>query len=154
MKINTNKLARKINFTYICPHIKNRFQEKHLLLVKNAYNFTLMVKNTYFDFMLDNLGYTFENNITLLKVRKDILHNLYMDSPNDLRLLTKGAHGQYRKKKKEDFDLMTYNNTEVPVCTRKFSTDHSVVRLVDRSVEELKTEAKRIYEVLKENGKL
>ena len=111
-----------------------------------------MVKNTYFEFMLNNLGYTFVDNITLLKARKDILHNLYMSSPEDLRQLTAGTHGRYRRKTHEDWDMIVHNNKEVMVCTRKYSTNHGIVRLIDRSVDELKSEAKRIYGVLQENG--
>jgi len=113
-----------------------------------------MVKNSFFLWMLDNLGYTFVDNITLLKARKDILHNVYMDSPEDLRQLTAGIHSGYRRKIHEDWHEMTYNDTDVMVCTRKFSTEHGTVRLIDRSVDELKHEAKRIYGILKENNKL
>jgi len=113
-----------------------------------------MLKNTYLEFMLDNLGYTFVDNITLLKARKDILHNLYMSSPEDLKLLTTGRHGRYRRKVHEDWREMTHNDTEVMVCTRKYASNHGIVRLIDRSVDELKSEAKRIYGVLQENGKL
>jgi len=111
-----------------------------------------MVKNSYFQWMLNNLGYTFYDNITLLKIRKDVLHNLYADSKTDMNQLTKGTHPRYKKKKSEDWDMVTYNNKEVMVCTRKFATDHGVVRLIDRSVDELKREAERTFEVLKENN--
>ena len=113
-----------------------------------------MMKSTYFNWMLDNLGYTFVDNVTLLKARKDILHNLYISSPEDLKLLTTGRHGRYRRKVHEDWREITHNDTEVMVCTRKFATDRGTVRLIDRNVDELKSEAKRVYEVLKENGKL
>ena len=113
-----------------------------------------MVKNTYFEFMLDNLGYTFIDNITLLKARKDILHNLYADSKRDINQLEKGTHPRYKKKKSEDWDMIVYNNKEVMVCTRKYASNHGIVRLVDRTVDELKHEAERIYGILKENNKL
>jgi len=113
-----------------------------------------MEKNTYFGWMLDNLGYRFENILNLTRIGKDALHNLYMGSPNDLKTLTAGTHGRYRRLQKEDWTLLTYNNTEVMVCTRKFMTDRGVVKLVDRSSEELRAEAKRMYNVLQENGKL
>ena len=111
-----------------------------------------MVKNTYFQWMLDNLGYTFVDNVTLLKARKDILHNLYVDNPEDLTLLTTGRHGRFRRKIHEDWREMTHNNTPVMVCVRKFATNHGTIRLIDRSVEELKNEAERTYRVMKENG--
>jgi hypothetical protein len=104
--------------------------------------------------MISNLGYTFYDSVTLLKTRKDILHNLFLDSKGDMNQLTKGTHPRYKKKKSEDWDLISFNNAEVPVFTRKYSTNHGVVRLIDRSVDELKHEAKRIYGILKENNKL
>ena len=113
-----------------------------------------MAKATYLNFMLSNLGYTFYDSITLLKTRKDILHNLFLDSKGDMNQLTKGTHPRYKKKKSEDWDLLTYNNVEVPVCTRKYSTIRDEVRLIDRSADELKHEAERIYGILKENNKL
>ena len=113
-----------------------------------------MVKTTYFDFMLNNLGYTFYDNITLLKTRKDILHNLYADSKGDMRRLTNGTHSRYGKKKSEDWSLISFNNTEVPVCTRKYTTIRNEIKLIDRSTEELRSESKRIYGILKENNKL
>ena len=128
--------------------------EKHLFSVKNAYKLIQMVENTYFEFILSNLGYTFYDSITLLKTRKDVLYNLFSDSKGDMNQLTKGTHPRYKKKKSEDWDILTFNNTEVPVCTRKFASNHGIVRLVDRSVDELKHEAERIYGILKENNKL
>ena len=113
-----------------------------------------MVKSTYFQFMISNLGYTFYDSVTLLKIRKDILHNLYSDCKRDINQLEKGTHPRYKKKKSEDWDMIVHNNKEVMVCTRKYSTNHGIVRLIDRSVDELKSEAKRIYGVLQENGKL
>lgn len=122
--------------------------------VKNTYKTIMVIKNTYLGFMLDNLGYIFEDAITLLRVRKDILHNLYKDKPEELRLLTTGIHPRYRKKRNEDWELITYNNKEVMVCARKYATIHDNIKLIDRSVDELKAEAKRTYEVLEESGKL
>ena len=111
-----------------------------------------MAKSSYFLWMISNLGFEFKNNITLLKVRKDILYNLYKDNPNAIETLTNGLHPQYRRIKKEDWDIVTFNNTEVPVCTRKFASDRGTVRLIDRNVDELKREAERTFEVLKENN--
>ena len=113
-----------------------------------------MVKTSYLNFVLSNLGYTFYDSVTLLKTRKDILHNLFLDSKGDMNQLTKGTHPRYKKKKSEDWDMIVYNNKEVMVCTRKYASNHGIVRLVDRTVDELKHEAKRIYGILKENNKL
>ena len=123
-------------------------------MVKSTNSKKQMVKTTYLNWMLNNLGYTFYDSVTLLKTRKDILHNLFSDSKGDMNQLTKGTHPLYKKKKSEDWDIVTFNNTEVPVCTRKFASNHGTVRLIDRSVDELKHEAKRIYGILKENNKL
>jgi len=111
-----------------------------------------MVKNSFFDFMISNLGYTFYDSVTLLKIRKDILHNLYSTSKRDINQLAKGTHPRYKKKKSEDWDMIVHNNKEVMVCTRKYASNHGIVRLIDRSVDELKHEAKRIYKVLEENN--
>ena len=111
-----------------------------------------MVKNSFFDFMISNLGYTFYDSVTLLKIRKDILHNLYSTSKRDINQLAKGTHPRYKKKISEDWDMIVHNNKEVMVCTRKYASNHGIVRLIDRSVDELKHEAKRIYKVLEENN--
>ena len=113
-----------------------------------------MAENTYFDFMISNLGYKFEDRLTLITVTKDVLHNLYQDKPQDIKLLTAGKHSRYRRAVKEDWVRTKYNNTEVMVCARKFVTEHGSVRLVDRSSEELRSEAKRTFLVLKENDQL
>ena len=110
------------------------------------------MKTDYFLFTLMNLGYTFYDNITLLSIRKDILHNLYSDSKTDIKQLTAGTHPRYKKRRSEDWALISFNNEEVPTCTRKFVTIRDEVRLIDRNTDELRSEAKRIYEVLKENN--
>ena len=93
-----------------------------------------MEKNTYFLWMLDNLGYRFESILDLTRIDKGALHDLYMDSPEDLKTLTSGTHGRYRKLRKEDWTVITFNNKEVMVCARKFTSDRSVLKLHSRKI--------------------
>ena len=112
------------------------------------------MKNDYFDFTTSNLGYQFIDNLTLLVTGKNVLHDLYQNSKTDLDQLTAGTHPKYKRVKKEDWYKVKHNGVDVMVCTRKFVSDHGVISTVDRSSEELKIEAERVYLMLKENDKL
>ncbi len=113
-----------------------------------------MVNISYLSFMLDNLGYRFEDRLTLTGVTKDVLHGLYENNPQDLKLLSTGKHSRFRRIRKEDWIRIKHRGTEIMVCVRKYASRRGVISIIDRSSDEIKKETRRTYLVLEENDKI